>query len=166
MARVVLSLGTNAGDRRSNMRAMEAAVEAILSAPVQWGALMETEALDVSRGQQAFLNRLVVGQWDDSPEHLLDACLRAEAALGRQRPYRGSPRCADIDILLVEGVAMNTERLTLPHHAIGVRRFVLDGLSQLVPEWMVAGGQDVRAMVAGMTPDVATQRVTVLDSQG
>jgi 2-amino-4-hydroxy-6-hydroxymethyldihydropteridine diphosphokinase len=46
------------------------------------------------------------------------------------------PRVIDLDLLLYGDVVMATEELTLPHPEMQVRRFVLEPLAEIAPEWV------------------------------
>ncbi len=69
------------------------------------------------------------------PEELLDACKAVERELGRAAggPRHG-PRVIDVDLLLLDGIEYESERLTLPHPEVRSRRFVLVPLLELDPE--------------------------------
>ena len=52
----------------------------------------------------------------------------------RTREVRWGPRTLDIDIIWMDGVEMDTERLTIPHPRWKARRFVLAPLRDLAPD--------------------------------
>jgi 2-amino-4-hydroxy-6-hydroxymethyldihydropteridine diphosphokinase len=164
---VVLSLGTNAGDREALMAAMERGVGEVLSGKVTFSPRMETRAVGVSAGGPPFLNRLVLGGFRGTPRELLDRCQQIENELGRQRPWRGAPRTADIDILLFGPAVVAEPDLAIPHPEIRNRRFCLEGLAALAPDLVPPGwGGSVREACAGMSSDVRSQAVTVLNGEG
>jgi 2-amino-4-hydroxy-6-hydroxymethyldihydropteridine diphosphokinase len=73
------------------------------------------------------------------PEALLEFLLATERRYGRDRQREpggkkeGGPRTLDLDLLLVDGLVMDTPRLRLPHPAVAERRFVLQPLSEIAP---------------------------------
>jgi 2-amino-4-hydroxy-6-hydroxymethyldihydropteridine diphosphokinase len=136
---VVLSLGTNEGDRSGNMRAMVARAGCLLDGPVTFSRLMKTVALDVSAGGPWFLNRLACGGCVLSPRELLKQCQDVERELGRTRARRGGSRTADIDIVLFGDTVVDEPDLRIPHPAIAARRFLLEGLATLAPSAAVPG---------------------------
>ena len=73
------------------------------------------------------------------PEALLDTCLDTEKALKRVRALRWGPRTIDIDVLAVEGLVVQTERMTLPHPRMLDRPFVLLPLSEIAPDLAISG---------------------------
>jgi 7,8-dihydro-6-hydroxymethylpterin-pyrophosphokinase len=50
------------------------------------------------------------------------------------RDVRWGPRTLDVDVLLMDGVQLDTEELTVPHPRMWERRFVLAPLADLAPE--------------------------------
>ena len=66
---------------------------------------------------------------------LLDRLLAIERDFGRDRAQTLSkgPRTLDLDLLLMEGIILNHDRLTLPHPEMASRRFVLAPLAEIAP---------------------------------
>lgn len=137
-----LGLGSNVGDRPGHLRAAVellnqrpgVAVEAISSA-------YETEPVGRVLDQPDFLNAAVRISTELEPEPLLDACKAIEVARGRVLggPRHG-PRPLDVDLLLLGGLELRTERLTLPHPEAASRRFVLEPLLELDPRLRLPDG--------------------------
>ncbi|MBR4282841.1 MAG: 2-amino-4-hydroxy-6-hydroxymethyldihydropteridine diphosphokinase [Clostridia bacterium] len=75
--------------------------------------------------QDNFLNCVIKGETDLSPEALLGACLGIEAALGRVREIKNGPRILDADLLLYEDEERDTNELVLPHPRMLERSFVM-----------------------------------------
>ncbi len=136
MTEVVLSLGSNLGDRmahlRSGVRALGDAVRITGVSPV-----VETPAREVSGGppQDHYLNAVVRGRTGLEPEALLEACHAVEAREGRTRSYPNAPRTLDVDILFYGDRVVETEELTIPHPRWTERDFVLVPLRAVAPEW-------------------------------
>ena len=148
-----LGLGSNVGDRRANL---QAAVEELWTHGVMVlasSSLYETEPVGEVLDQREFFNACVRIETELGPEPLLDACKAVERALGREPGgVRHGPRPIDVDVLLLEGVTHESERLRLPHREVSTRRFVLVPLLELDPDLPGAAGalaalgegQDVR----------------------
>lgn len=85
--------------------------------------------------QGEFLNAAVRVECTQSPAELLDALLAIEQELGRVRraEERWGPRTIDLDILWIEGVAVDTPRLTVPHPRLEERAFALAPLLDVAP---------------------------------
>ncbi len=160
MSFVAISLGTNKGDRARYMESMQTGIGEILQTPPVFSPLMETEPVDVDENQQWFYNRIVCGEYYKTPEELLDRCLSLERSLERQRPYRYAPRTADVDILFFGEIVVQSRRLTIPHPALFKRRFCIEGLARIIPDFRVTGhkrtfGEELKHM----SEEVAGQRV-------
>lgn len=130
----VLGIGTNLGEREENLAAALDALEKLPETQVKaLSSVYETEPFDVISQQDSYLNCCVLLETELAPEELLDRCLAIEAALGRVRKEYHGARTMDIDVLLCEGFASGTEKLTVPHPHILERAFVLVPLSDLFP---------------------------------
>ena len=81
-------------------------------------------------------------------------CHRIESSAERVRDVRWGPRTLDIDIIWMDGVTMDDERLTIPHPRWKERRFVLaplrDLAPDLVPERMLQLADGTVTQVAGL----------------
>jgi 2-amino-4-hydroxy-6-hydroxymethyldihydropteridine diphosphokinase len=129
---VYLSLGSNRGDRMSNLlRAMDELGEAGVKVQ-RVSSYYKTEPVDF--GPQAwFLNCAMEATTELMPMQLLKAVKSVERALGRRPGVNKGPRPIDIDILLYENVVVRTAALTIPHERMNERRFVLIPLRELAP---------------------------------
>jgi 2-amino-4-hydroxy-6-hydroxymethyldihydropteridine diphosphokinase len=106
--------------------------------------------------QPDFLNAAVCIETALGPEELLDACKSVEAALGRDfGAVRHGPRVVDVDLLLLGSLEHHSERLTLPHRDVLVRRFVLVPLLELDPRLALPDG----TRLAGALERLEGQRV-------
>jgi 2-amino-4-hydroxy-6-hydroxymethyldihydropteridine diphosphokinase len=129
---IFLAIGTNLGDRLSNLRA------ALRSLPP------DVELVAVSRvyetppwgyaDQPAFLNMAVHARTRLSPESLLSKLKQAEVQIGREPGFRWGPRLIDLDILFYDDLVLDTPRLVIPHKRLHERAFVLVPLADIAPE--------------------------------
>jgi 2-amino-4-hydroxy-6-hydroxymethyldihydropteridine diphosphokinase len=91
-----------------------------------------------------FANAVAVGRSDLSPLALLKWLHGIEVAFGRRRSTSSNSfgpsaaRTLDLDLIDVEGVAMNTSDLTLPHPRASQRAFVMIPWAELDPNRLVA----------------------------
>lgn len=95
--------------------------------------------------QPDFYNLALAIQTSLSPQHLLEACLAVESAMGRRRLEHWGPRLIDIDIIAYERLVLTTDSLQLPHPFAHQRDFVLTPLRQIAPdvaEWLVERGAE------------------------
>ena len=130
MTRAFLALGSNMGER---MRFLQDAVES-LEGVVAASPVYESEPVGGPSGQPAYLNVVVELDTSLSPRQLLGVCHRLEAAAGRVRTTRWGPRTLDVDILHVDGLAVDEPDLVIPHPRMLERRFVLAPLADLAPD--------------------------------
>jgi 2-amino-4-hydroxy-6-hydroxymethyldihydropteridine diphosphokinase/dihydropteroate synthase len=140
---VYLSLGSNLGDRRDNLRR---AIESLGRHEIVVGRVapvVESPALlppDAEPGWNLpFLNTVAECRTSLAPESLLTALKRIEQDLGRRDPRRWAPRPIDIDILLFEHLVVRTDRLVIPHPGLATRPFFLTPLAALAPRLVVPG---------------------------
>jgi 2-amino-4-hydroxy-6-hydroxymethyldihydropteridine diphosphokinase len=127
-----LSLGSNVGDRHSNLREAIRRVES-LGRIVTVSSFYNTEPVEVT-DQAWFLNCAVALETGSKPGQLMSELLRIEKEMGRERIQKKGPRSIDIDILLFADQVVNTPELTIPHPAMAQRRFVLEPLAEIAPE--------------------------------
>jgi len=127
MARCLLALGSNLGDRREMLSraTLEAAAlpNSRLLSRSQWQV---TEPIGGPGGQGAFLNGSLLLDTQLDPAELSSAVHEIERQLGRQRVVRWDARAIDIDLLLYDLQEIETEQLTIPHPRMSFRRFVLE----------------------------------------
>jgi 2-amino-4-hydroxy-6-hydroxymethyldihydropteridine diphosphokinase len=129
-----LGLGSNVGDRLANLRAAVDALSRHVDI-VGKSSVYETEPQGEVLDQPDFLNAAVAIETSLGPEELLDVCKVIEGELGRDfGEVRHGPRVVDIDVLLLGGIELQTDRLTLPHREVATRRFVLVPLLELDPD--------------------------------
>jgi 2-amino-4-hydroxy-6-hydroxymethyldihydropteridine diphosphokinase len=153
-----LSLGSNVGDPRGNLRA---AVEALPRHGVRVlasSSTYETEPVGEILDQPDFLNACLRIDTEHGPEELLDACKAIELDLGRDPTApRHSPRPVDLDVLLLGDLTYASKRLRLPHPEMTSRRFVLVPLLELDAELTLPDGTRLADALAALP---AGQRVT------
>lgn len=129
--RAYLSIGTNMGDRLSNL---QNAVDSLRLIPetrvVEVSPVYETDPVGFEN-QDDFLNIAVELESGLSSLTLLGALLGIEAALGRVRLFKNGPRVIDLDLLIYGNETRKSKELTLPHPRMFEREFVLKPLCDL-----------------------------------
>ena len=96
--------------------------------------IYETEPVETF-AQPSFLNMAAELKSNTlpAPEDLMERLLQVEVLLGRTRDVARGPRTIDLDLLVHGQATSDTERLTLPHPRLHIRRFVLVPLAELAP---------------------------------
>ena len=127
-----LSLGSNLGDRRANLRN---AIGQLLNLGhlLAVSSFYETEPVEFT-DQPWFLNCAVALQTQLSAQDFLAEVMAIEREMGRQRTQPKGPRTVDIDILLFGKAVANSPKLAIPHPAMHQRRFVLEPLAEIAPD--------------------------------
>jgi 2-amino-4-hydroxy-6-hydroxymethyldihydropteridine diphosphokinase len=134
LTRVAVALGSNLGDRDGHLRAAIAALESSLN-HLRVSSFHDTAPVGVGP-QPVFLNAAVIGETSLSARALLDTLLAIERALGRERPFPGAPRTLDLDLILYdEAIIDEAPSLIVPHPRFRERRFVLEPLAEIAPDW-------------------------------
>jgi 2-amino-4-hydroxy-6-hydroxymethyldihydropteridine diphosphokinase len=152
--RGLLGLGSNVGDRRTQL---QAAVDALPAAGVRVlraSSVYDTDPVGEVLDQPSFLNACVTVQTALQPLELLDAVKRVERQLGRAAGgVRHGPRPIDIDVLLLGGIELTHERLNLPHEQVLSRRFVLIPALELDFELTTPDGRRLSDALAALPFD-------------
>lgn len=98
-------------------------------------------------GQPDYINSVVAIETRLSPNTLLKALQAIEIKQGRQRStIRWEARVIDLDILLYGNEIIITETLSIPHHALKVREFVLYPLAEIAEDLILPTGESVLAL--------------------
>lgn len=150
-----LGLGSNLGDRLANL---QRAVDLLGEEPgIRLSASSRVwETVPVGGPPQPdYLNAVLRIDTDRSPEELLAASRRVEAALGRVRGERWGPRSIDVDVLLFDERAIDEPDLVVPHPRIRERAFVVLPLLELEPDPVLPDGSrltQLRLDASGVAP--------------
>jgi 2-amino-4-hydroxy-6-hydroxymethyldihydropteridine diphosphokinase len=92
---------------------------------------------------------------------LLRKLRKLERKFGR-RPKKvlNEVRSLDLDLIAFGNETRNSPELTLPHPRAYLRRFVLQPLSEIAPDFILPGqGRTVAELVAGLPPDETVTRL-------
>jgi 2-amino-4-hydroxy-6-hydroxymethyldihydropteridine diphosphokinase len=130
-----LSLGSNLGDREANLREAIACLGE-LGTISKVSALYETEPVEISGQQPWFLNCAAAVETELAPLEFLQRMLAIEQSMGRKRTEPKGPRTIDMDIIFFGDEVLDTKELSVPHPAMQHRRFVLEPLAEIAPEFM------------------------------
>lgn len=146
----VIALGSNRRGRHGapadEVRAALAAIGGVVAA----SPLLATAP--IGPATRRFVNAAALIASDEAPPALLARLQAVEADFGRRPGRRWRDRVIDLDIILWSGGVWADERLTIPHALFRVRRFVLDPLAALVPDWRdPMTGRTARQLAARLT---------------
>ena len=158
MHRAYIGIGANQGKVAATVQAALDEIKAIdhcvLAGVSSW---YRTEPIDAAGPD--FINGVAAVDTGLDPLSLLQNLLAIEERFGRRRGVgfrRNAARVIDLDLLLMGGWAIRSQKLELPHPRMHLRGFVLKPLLDLEPDIEIPGLGPAGRYVAG----VAGQRVT------
>ena len=140
--RVAVALGSNLGDRAQHLAFARDRLASLLT-NLRMSSVIATKPVDVPDGQPDFLNAAVVGHTTLSALDFFNALQDIERAAGRERPFPGAARTLDLDLILFGSKIVSGQPVTIPHPRFRERRFVLEPLVEIAP--------DFRDPVTGLT---------------
>lgn len=134
---VYISVGANMGDKLENCRRGIAAVadhpEMTL---VSQAHFYKTAPMDYKE-QDWFVNTAIGITTSLLPQPLLTELQAIQSKIGRKEStIRFGPRILDLDILFYGNETVQSKNLTIPHPRMHLRRFVLQPLCDLVPDFV------------------------------
>lgn len=132
MPNVYLLLGGNLGNRTAYLQQARESIAAQVGSITNSSKLYETAAWGKT-DQPAFLNQVLEVQTELTPEQVLQRINLIEHELGRVRQEHWGARVIDIDILFYDSLVLQSQRLTIPHPQLHLRRFTLMPLAELAP---------------------------------
>ncbi len=136
--KVYLSLGSNVGDRESNLAQAITALEVSQDIDnVTSSSFYLTEPL-YNKDQEYFINTVAKLETTMKPFDLLDLTKNIESMLGRKKHRKKNmPRIIDIDILVHGASVIETKELVIPHPNIVHRKFVLIPFDEIAPDYKI-----------------------------
>ena len=146
MNRVALLIGGNQGDRRRLIEQATVLIQERIGTVAALSSLYETEPwgdFETEGGERKpenFLNQALLVETSLNAHEILCEALSIEAALGRVRPTTAHPRKyhsrpMDIDLIFFNDEVIDTPDLTIPHPRMHLRRFVLEPLAEIMPDY-------------------------------
>lgn len=134
MAIVHVALGSNRchgrwGRPAGVVRAAMAALPGVVAA----SPILTTDPL--GPGKRRYANAVVALDWPGTLPDLLTLLKRLERGFGRRPGRRWGDRVLDLDIVAAGNSVLRVQGLTVPHAELAQRRFVLDPLVAVAPDW-------------------------------
>ena len=132
-----LSLGSNIAPR---FETLQPAISSLCSLPGSdvelVSTIYETEAV-ASYSQADYLNCAIHIKTELTPEAMITSCRKIEFSIGRPVSRNKSvPRTLDIDIIFYGDRIINSDKLIVPHSRYADRRFVLEPLAEIAPDYI------------------------------
>lgn len=133
MNTVYLALGSNLGDKKSNIETATRKINEYIGRLVSVSSIYETAPMGFD-SENMFANAACIVLSDLLPERVLYYTQLIEKEMGRMHKSQNkiySDRIIDVDILMYNNEIINTPYLTLPHPHLHERNFVLDPLTEI-----------------------------------
>jgi 2-amino-4-hydroxy-6-hydroxymethyldihydropteridine diphosphokinase len=154
---VFVALGSNLGDSQKIILDAVARLQNFSSAPILKSSLWQTSPVDCPPDSPKFVNAVVglVPQKGETPESLLKKLRDLEKEFGRvPKKIPNEPRPLDLDLIAFDSESRNTPDLALPHPRAHLRKFVLEPLNEIAPDFILAGqGRTVSQLLAALSSD-------------
>ena len=135
MNNAYLLTGGNKGDRRRFLLEAKKEIKSHCGSILQQSALYETAAWGKT-DQEDFLNQVFLVETKLGAHALMQVILQIEERMGRLRTEKYGPRTIDIDILFFNHQTIHEPSLIIPHPQIQNRRFVLEPMNEIAPEFI------------------------------
>jgi 2-amino-4-hydroxy-6-hydroxymethyldihydropteridine diphosphokinase len=154
---VVLSLGSNLGDRLANLQlGIDTLVTGGLTRPAVSG-VYETVPVG-GPAQDDYLNVVLLAGTALSARDILGLAAAAETAASRVRTVRFGPRTLDVDIVAYGAERSSDAELTLPHPRAHERAFVLAPWLDVDAEAVLPDRGTVAELLAAIGTDGVRRR--------
>lgn len=135
---IYLSLGSNDGAREEQLRKAMQSIDSYVGKIKKVSRIYEGEPVGFESDKR-FLNLCLELRTEDGPHQLLLKLEAIEVKLGRLKPSIFSvytDRTIDMDIVFFDDVVLNSKDLIIPHPRMHERRFVLEPLAELCPDFI------------------------------
>ncbi len=142
--RVGIALGTNLGNRLSNLRKARDLLRGLVDPESHYlqAPIYQSEPVACASDSPDFYNTVIEIDYIGEPYELLGKTQGVEFHLGREATYeRNAPRVIDVDILYFGNVVLNEDILSIPHPRLTERLFVLHPLSDIRPNLILPGDE-------------------------
>ena len=141
-SKIFLSLGSNLNDPVSQIqRAVKTLASSVST--IECAPLYQSKPLG-PQDQPDFVNTVISGYTDLSPEELLITIKGIERQQYRVKTKHWGPRTIDIDILFYGNIQIKTPDLTIPHKELFNRPFVTIPLLDLIPNGITPTGDQLK----------------------
>lgn len=130
---VIIALGANVGEPRSQMEAAVGRLRTVMEVDAI-SPLYRTAPVGYA-DQPDFLNAVLIGSTRQTVFGLHRMMQRIEESAGRERRIANGPRPLDLDLLAFGELKWRSDMLSVPHPRLQERGFVLVPLVDIAPEW-------------------------------
>lgn len=160
---VLVALGANLGDATSTTRKAITRLRELASRNFRASSLWSSAPVDCPPGSPAFINAAVCFNpaSSETPESLLEKLQGLEKEFGRRpKTVLNEPRPLDLDLIAFGDAMRFSDTLVLPHPRAHLRRFVLEPLREVAPDFILPGQrQSVSQLLAALNSTEVVARI-------
>ena len=128
-------IGGNMGDRMANLAMAIKFIEKQIGNIELKSSIYETAAWGQTN-QPDFLNQALLVNTNMQADELMSKLLSIENLMGRIRTIKLGPRTIDLDIMYFNNEVISTNLITIPHPKLAERKFVLEPLFEIAPNYL------------------------------
>lgn len=132
---VFLLLGSNLGKSLTKLSIARDNIGELIGPIIKKSSLYRTSAWGKT-DQPEFINQVIIIETPFSPLQVLASIMAIEEGMGRIRNEKWGARLIDIDILFYNDEIVTEENLVIPHPGIPFRRFTLEPLHEIAPDFI------------------------------
>ncbi len=137
-----VALGSNLGDSIDIVSKAIGQLQSLSAKPLLKSSLWQSTPVDCPPGSPPFINAVtgLEPRAGETPATLLRQLRGLEKKFGRHpKKVLNEPRLLDLDLIAFGSRTMNSPDLILPHPRAHLRRFVLQPLSEIAPDFVLPG---------------------------
>ena len=157
-----VALGSNLGDSRLSIGQAMERLQTFSDRPLLRSSLWQTTPVDCPPGSPIFINAAagLVARADETPETMLAKLKAVEREFGRPpKTILSQPRPLDLDLIAFGKQRRDTPELILPHPRAHQRRFVLQPMAEIAPDFVIPGQSETIAvlLIRLVTPETVVR---------
>jgi 2-amino-4-hydroxy-6-hydroxymethyldihydropteridine diphosphokinase len=171
--RAFISLGSNLGHSRKIILDAMARLQSFSDTPILKSSLWQTSPVDCPPDSPKFVNTVVglIPKENETPELLLKKLRELEKEFGRApKTVLNEPRPLDLDLIAFgneirpaapkRSEGGNSPELILPHPRAHLRKFILQPLGEIAPDFILPGQRKtVSQLLAGLQGGEIVERL-------
>ncbi len=158
-----VALGSNLGDSQKIISGAMARLQNFSDEPILKSSLWQTSPVNCPPDSPKFVNAVVglIPKKNETPESLLKKLRELEIEFGRaSKTVLNEPRPLDLDLIAFGNEMRNSLELILPHPRAYLRKFVLQPLSEIAPDFILPGqGNTVSQLLIELSSDEILTRL-------
>ena len=137
MYKSIIALGTNLGNREYNIKKAIDLINKKIGLVEKISSFYETKPVGFV-SENGFLNAVIIVKTKLGVYKILKITQQIEKTLGRTQKSKNGiyrDRIIDIDIISYSNLKIKNKKLTIPHPKMHLRKFVLEPLSEVSPNF-------------------------------